>query len=48
MKPVGVKSSTFTDSTKEINQKDPKFKISDIVRIFLQKASFQIDLKKFL
>ena len=33
MKPVDVKSSMYIDSSKEINDKDPKFKIGDIVRI---------------
>ena len=33
MKPVDVKSSTFIESRKKINDKDPKFKIGDIVRI---------------
>ena len=33
MKPVDVKSNTCIDSGKEINNKDPKFKIGDIVRI---------------
>ena len=33
MKPVDVKSNTYIDSSKEINNKDPKFKIGDIVRI---------------
>ena len=33
MKPVDVKSSTYIDSSKKINDKDPKFKIGDIVRI---------------
>ena len=33
MKPVDVKSSTYINSSKEINDKDPKFKIGDIVRI---------------
>ena len=33
VKPVDVKSSTFIDSSKEINNKDPKFKIGDIFRI---------------
>ena len=32
-KPVDVKSSTYIDTSKEINNKDPKFKIGDIVRI---------------
>ena len=33
MKPVDVKSSTYIDSSKEINDKGPKFKVGDIVRI---------------
>ena len=33
MKPVDVKSSTYIDSSKEINEEDPKFKIGDIARI---------------
>ena len=33
MKPVDVKSNTYIDSSKEINNKDPKFRIGDIVRI---------------
>ena len=33
MKPVDVKSSAYNDSSKENNNKDPKFKIGDIVRI---------------
>ena len=33
MKPVEVKPSTYIDYSKEINDKDPKFKIDDIVRI---------------
>ena len=32
-KPVNVKSNTYIDSSKEINDKDHKFKIGDIVRI---------------
>ena len=32
-KPVDVKSNIYIDSSKEINNKDPKFKIADIVRI---------------
>ena len=30
MKPVDVKSSSYIDSSKEINNQDPKFKIGDI------------------
>ena len=33
MKAVDVKSSTYFDTSKEINHKGSKFKISDIVRI---------------
>ena len=45
MKPVDVKSSTYIE--------DPKFKVDDHVRTSrykkkLQKAMFQIGLKKFL
>ena len=40
MKPVNVKSSTYIDSSKEINDKDTKFKIADIVRIPKYKNSF--------
>ena len=53
MKPVDVKSNTYIDSSKEINDKDPKFKIGDIVRIskqkiFLKKVTLQNDQKKVL
>ena len=41
MKPVDVKSSTYTDSSKENNDKDPKFKIGDIVRISKYKNIFR-------
>ena len=40
MKPVGVKHSIYIDSSKEINDKDPKFKIGDIVRISKYKNMF--------
>ena len=43
MKPVDVKSSTYIDSSKEINDKDPKCKISDIVRISKYKNIFAKD-----
>ena len=33
MKAVDVKPSTYIDCSKEINNKEPKFKIGDIVRI---------------
>ena len=40
MKLVDVKSNTYTDSSKEINDKDPKFKIGDIVRLSKYKNIF--------
>ena len=33
MTPVEVKPSTYFNFSKEINDKDPKFKIGDIIRI---------------
>ena len=33
MKSVDVKSDTYIDSSKEVNEKDPKFKIGYNVRI---------------
>ena len=53
MKPVDVKSSTHMDSRKEINYRDPKFKIGNFVRIskyktILQKVTLQIGQNKFL
>ena len=33
MKPVNVKSGTYIDSSKEINNKDPKFKTGGFVKI---------------
>ena len=40
MKPVDAKSNTYIDSSKKINNKDPKFKIGDIVRISEYKNIF--------
>ena len=40
MKPVDVKSNAYIDYGKEINNKDPKFKIADIVRISKYKNIF--------
>ena len=40
MKPVDVKSNGYIDSSKEINNKDPKFIIGDIVRISKHKYIF--------
>ena len=43
MKPAGVKSNTYIDSSKEINDKDPEFKIGDIVTISIYKNIFAKD-----
>ena len=53
MKPVDVKDNTYIDSRKEVNDKDPKFKVGDYVRIskyknILIKDTPQTGLKKFL
>ena len=40
MKPVDVKSSVYINSSKENNEKDPKFKIGNIVKVSKQKAIF--------
>ena len=33
MKPVDVKDNAYIDSSKEVNDKDPKFKVGDHLRI---------------
>ena len=53
MKLLDVESNKYIDSSKEINNKDPKLKVGDIVRISKYKKNFakltlQIALKKFL
>ena len=40
MNPVDVKSSTNIDSSKEINDENPKFKVGDTVRISKYKNVF--------
>ena len=40
MKPVDVKTNTYIDSSKEINDKDPKFKIGGTVRTSKYKSIF--------
>ena len=40
MKPIDVKDNTYIDSRKEVNDKDPKFKIGDHVRISKYKNIF--------
>ena len=53
MKPVDLKDNTRIDFSKKVNDKDPKFKVGDYVRISKYKNIFlkdihQISLKKFL
>ena len=53
IKPIDIKSSTYINSNKEVNDKDPQFKIGDIVRIpkykkFSRKVMFETGLKKYL
>ena len=40
MKPIDVKSNTYNDSSKEINDKHAKFKVGDNVRISKYKSIF--------
>ena len=40
MKPVDVKDNTYIDFKKELNDKDPKFKVGDHVRISKYKNIF--------
>ena len=40
MKPVDVKPNTYIDSSQEVNDKDPKFKVADHVKISKYKNIF--------
>ena len=40
MKPIDVKDNTYIDFEKEVNNKDPKFKVGDHVRISKYKNIF--------
>ena len=40
MKPIEVKDNTYIDSIKEINDKNPKFKVSDLARTSKCKNNF--------
>ena len=40
MKPVDVKDNTYIDFKKEVNDRDPKFKVGDHVRISKYKNIF--------
>ena len=44
MKPVDVTLSTYIEFSKEINNKDPKFKIRKIVRISKYKKIFTLQI----
>ena len=53
MKPVDVKDNTYIDFKNNVNDKDPKFKVGDHVKIskykiFLLKDTHQTGLNKFL
>ena len=52
-KPVDIKDNTYIDSSQEVNDKDPKFKVGDHVRIskhknILLNDLLEIGLKRFL
>ena len=40
MKPIDVKDNTYINTDKKINNKDPKFKVGDRVRISKYKNIF--------
>ena len=40
MKPIDVKDNTYIDFEKEVNNKDPKFKVGNYVRISRYKNAF--------
>ena len=40
MKPIEVKDNTYIDSIKEVNDKDPKFKVGDQVTVSKHKYMF--------
>ena len=53
MKPIDIKDNAYIGFKKEVNDKDPKFKVGDRVRIskyknILLKDTPQIGLQKFL
>ena len=53
MNSIKVEDNTYIDSIKEFNDKDPKFKVGDLVRISKYKIIslkdiLQIGMKKFL
>ena len=40
MKPIDVKDNKYINIVKEVNDKDPKFKVGDHVRISKYKSNF--------
>ena len=40
MKPIDVKDNAYVDSKKDVNVKDPKFKVGDHIRISKYKKIF--------
>ena len=40
MKPIEVKGNTYNDNIKEVNDKDPKFKVDDHLRMSKYKNVF--------
>ena len=40
MKPIGVKDTACIDSSKEVNDKDPKFQVGNYVKISKYKKIF--------
>ena len=46
MKPNDFDDNTYVDSIEEVNDKDPKFKVGDLLRKFPKYT--QIDRKRFL
>ena len=53
MKPIDVTSDSYVEYNEDSNEKDPKFKVSDRVRIskykkMFSKGSLKIGMKKFL
>ena len=44
MKLLVVKDNTYVDSSKEVNDKDPKFKVGDLMMIVGQASPVPLDL----
>ena len=48
MKPIDVKNYSFAEYNEESNEKDPRFKVNDHVRISKYKNIFAKGLKRFV